>query len=108
MFKNKSQEEKKYLILTIGVISFSFIFILLWAINLRQIFFPVVASDQTNQDAIYWQELRTNVLGGIEDLSLEWESIQNTQNLVQGEAVLDNLKNKIEEKSPCFLGEDCQ
>lgn len=108
MFKNKSHEEKKYLMLTIGVVSFSFIFILLWAINLRQVFFPVGASDQSNQDSQYWQDLRGNVLGNIEEFSSEWEEISNTKKVIQGESVLDNLKEKIEQKNPCLLGEECE
>jgi hypothetical protein len=108
MFKNKSKEEKKYLILTIGVISFSIIFIFLWTINLRQIFFSVPKSGQSNQDALYWQDLRANVLGGIEDFSDQWDDIKDAQSLVQGESVLNDLKNKIEEKSPCRLGTDCE
>lgn len=108
MFKNKSQEEKKYLILMIGVVSFSFVFILLWAINLRQVFFPVGASEQSSQDSQYWQDLRGNVLGNIEEFSSEWEEISNTKTVVQGESVLDNLKEKIEQKNPCLLGEECE
>ncbi len=107
MFKNKSQEEKKYLMLTIGVISFSFIFILLWSVNLRQVFFPAVASNQASEDSRYWQDLRTNVLGNIEEFSNQWDDIQATQTAAQGESVLDNLKNKIEEKNTCLLGEEC-
>lgn len=107
MFKNKSKEEQKYLILTIGVVSFSFIFIFLWLVNVRQIFFPVLASNQANQEASYWQELRESVLGGIEEMSVTWSDIDNSQKLIQGENLLNDLKNKIEKNDPCYLGEEC-
>ncbi len=108
MFKNKSKEEKKYLIFTLGVICFTFLFLFLWAINLRQIIFPVVATDQVSQDNKYWQNLRVNVLGDIEEFSNEWNDLQASNQTSQGEAVLNNLKSKIEEKNTCLLGEDCE
>ncbi len=88
------QKNNKNLSLIIGVSLITFMVAVLWILNFRQIIFQPPASSEVDRQ--YWQQLQAELDEDLQEFTSAWEDVQTSEELAQGEELIDQIKERIE------------